>query len=302
MTKDWLDFSVEHISMWLTLVEGPGDSQQAIDRAIGILKNYTLSRPVLGVGLLISQETLVVISYQERTNKELSKWLFAATISSHVSAGMGRIIVSGVLTEEEDLVQQVFYVIQSQFGHDSPELSFCPALNEVTGENGYININRTALKKLRLVLLGKTTDSDVKCWLGETTVTKILQAQKHEPIIRNKWKYVYFTESDLLITTCLSSLMALGMKLKDGFVLAPHRLQPLPHGIDFGDTDIDKTCIIPATGLFEQVNLTAMRFVVILDPSNQCRCLNHQKPGGGKMDLIKLGRTQIWCQKLHTRG
>ena len=213
----------------------------------------------------VPKETLVVVSYKEdSSNKELSKWVLAATISSHAAAGMGRIVVSGVLPEEKDLVEQVFDVIRSQFEPNPPELSFCLALNEVMpvwGNNKYVNINRTALKKLRLVLLGNATEADVQCWLGDTEVVKRSDAKEYEPIIQSKWKYVYFTENDLLVTTRQHSLVALGKKLMDGFVLAPHRLQPLPHENDFYDTDIDKTRMIPATGLFEHVqdiDLTVM--------------------------------------------
>ena len=249
MTKDWLDFSAEHLSMWWKLV---ASSPQSIDKVIGIMTNYTLSRAKPGPGLKVPRETLVVVSYQERSNKELSKWSLAATISSHAAAGMGRIIVSGVLPQEKDLVEKVFDVIRSQFEPNPPELSFCLALNETTGDNGFVNINRTSLKKLRFVLLGKNvTEADVQCWLGDTEVVKTPEAKEYEPIMQSKWNYVYFTESDLLVTTRQYSLIALGQKLMDGFVLAPHRLQPLPHGSDFDDTDIRR--IIPATGFFEHV-------------------------------------------------
>ena len=47
----------------------------------------------------------------------------------------------------------------------------------------------------------------------------------------------------------------MGEALKQGYVLAPHRLQPIPHGSDFNGLEIanDMSRVIPAAGAFEQV-------------------------------------------------
>merc|ERR1711865_295338 len=57
------------------------------------------------------------------------------------------------------------------------------------------------------------------CWLS-------LSAQA-------RWQYVLLTEPDLIVNTRPDALPLLGHALRQGGVLAPHRLQPIPHASDF---------------------------------------------------------------------
>jgi hypothetical protein len=255
MTKDWLDLSVEHMSKWWKIVEG---NVPALNRVIHILRKYTTSRRIVHHdGKDVTQKTLVVIAYSPYDKAQLTKWSLAATIASHISVGMGRIVVSGRLPEEEELVLEAFDIVKKQFQVNSPtELSFCLAMNEATNDAGtHFNIPKSALKKLRHVLLGNaTTEAEgIDCWLGETS-NKIHKATKAN-IVESKWKYIFFTEQDILLATRPSSLVAMGAALDQGYVLAPHRLQPIPHGSDFKGLEVanDTACIIPAAGPFEHV-------------------------------------------------
>ena len=266
MTTDWLDLAVEHMSKWWKLIEHSGP---ALDRVIDILTRYTKSRRIVdGSTSDVPRETLVVIAYAPYAQKKLTRWSLVATISSYISVGMGRIVVSGRLPEDEKLVLEAFDIVEKQFQlNNHTELSFCLAYNEVI-EDGTFAVPRNALKKLRHVLLGNATKDEIQCWLGgETSTISIKEEEddgeddedegaKFEPIVQSKWRYISLTEPDILLTTRPSSLEALGKKLKDGYVLAPHRLQPIPHGSDFKGVDIenDTNCIIPAASPFERVH------------------------------------------------
>ena len=271
MTKDWLDFSVEHMSKWWKILEVEHNGP-ALDRVIDILTKYTTSRRIVDYGEKknVPQETLVVVAYQPYAQTELTKWSLAATMSSYVSVGMGRIVVSGRLPEEEELVLAAFDIVKKQFQPNSlmTELSFCLAFNEATGNaSTHYNVPKAALKKLRHVLLGlgDVSEGDIECWLGgETNITPIKKEaetatvnKKFEPIVQvqSKWKYISLTEPDILLATRPSSLVAMGEALKQGYVLAPHRLQPIPHGSDFKGLGVanDTSLVIPAAGPFEHV-------------------------------------------------
>lgn len=256
MTKDWLDLSVEHMSKWWKQVlwkkgkhNGP-----ALDRVIQILTKYTTSRRIVdpGHGSDVPQQTLVVIAYWPYDQIELTKWSLAATIASHVAVGMGRIVVSGRLPEEEELVQEAFDVVKKQYHlGGTTELSFCLSMNEKNDEGGF-NVPKSSLKKLRHVLLGNAND-DTDCWLGKTST--MLRTAKATQVVESRWKYIFFTEQDILLSTRQSSLFALGEALKQGYVLAPHRLQPIPHGSDFKGLEVvnDSSRIIPAAEPFAHV-------------------------------------------------
>lgn len=260
MTTDWLDLAVEHMSKWWKLIEHNGP---ALDRVVNILTRYTKARRIFDDSTSdVPQETLVVIAYAPYAQTELTKWSLAATLSSYISVGMGRIVVSGRLPEDEKLVLEAFDIVKKQFQlNNQTELSFCLAYNEVI-EDGTFAVPRNALKKLRHVLLGNASKDEIQCWLGgetsTTSIVKNLEEQKDEEDegAKFKWRYISLTEPDILLTARPSSLEALGKKLKDGYVLAPHRLQPIPHGSDFKGLDIenDTDCIIPAASPFERVH------------------------------------------------
>lgn len=255
MTKDWLDFSVEHMSKWWEQVD-VGSEGPALERVIHILKKYALSRRIVDRSYWedVPQETLVVIAYSPYGHTDLSKWSLAATMASHISFGMGRIVVSGRLPEDEVLVVEAFDILKKQFLLNSTaELSFCLSMNEATNDAEVpFNIPRSALKKLRHVLLGRATE-DINCWLGETS-TKLRNGNDTK-VVESRWKYIFFTEPDILLATRPSSLVALGEALEQDYVLAPHRLQPIPHGSDFEGLEVvnDTSRIIPAVEPFEHV-------------------------------------------------
>jgi len=49
----------------------------------------------------------------------------------------------------------------------------------------------------------------------------------------SRWKYVYFSEYDLMLHTRATALPALAERMQAGFAIAAHRFQPLPHKVDY---------------------------------------------------------------------
>ena len=304
MTTDWLDFSVEHMSKWWKALDFPHvHSQQAVNKVINTLTNYVTSRKMMNAQTKVPQETLVVVAYMPSKtsykSEEITKWSLVATLSSFIAVGMGRIVVSGRLPEEEELIVDAFDIVKKQFQLNGPtpttELSFCLAMDEAYNDAGTrFNIPVSALKKLRHVLLGDASEGDIQCWLGGGTTTMSIKKEdavnKLEPIVQSKWKYIALTEPDTLLTIRPSSLEALGKKLKEGYILAPHRLQPIPHGSDFKGLGIekDKYHLIPAAGYFEHVHALS---------SNEMSCCDAGpfKPVFVEKTIHDFG-TQWWMQ------
>ena len=258
MTKDWLDFSVEHMSKWWKVINF-GGGEEAVNRVIGILGNYTSKKSIKTItNGEVSLETLVVIAYQPYDNKMLTKVSLAATLSSLVSVGMGRVVMSGLSSEEEPLVSETFDIVNKQFqSRHQTSFAYCRATNFTKVDHivtGNPNLPKGSLNKLRRVLLGNATADEVGCWLGEDT-SKSEATEEFQPSVQSRYKYIYLTEPDTLFTTRPSSVAALGEKLKEGYVLAPHRLQPLPHGSDFRGLNVanNKHNVVPASGIFEHV-------------------------------------------------
>ena len=133
-------------------------------------------------------------------------------------------------------------------------LNYCVAEDATTSHLQH-NIPKAALKQLRKVFLmeetrnttiATTDEMSLKqeelqkihhCWLGapdeendeddpwwETPLSLSSQA---------RWPYVLLTEPDLIVNTRPDALPLLGRALRQGGVLAPHRLQPIPHASDF---------------------------------------------------------------------
>ncbi|KAL3822321.1 hypothetical protein ACHAXA_002636 [Cyclostephanos tholiformis] len=187
----------------------------------------------------------------------VNMWSLAATLMSLIQTGIGRIVVSSHLREDEDLVHGVFAIVANatsdwNYNDIGPRtmLEFCvtpdAAIKAVDTDpeewDWDTNVPVAMLRQLHRVLVYKTTDVVEKCWLGEGN--------------RGRWEYVYFSEADLVLVTKPDALVGLGRALRAGRLLAPHRLQPLPHASDFGGIDEilhDNIYVIPNRPPFKEV-------------------------------------------------
>ena len=310
MTVDWLDLAVEHMSKWWKVIYNDGNGnrvelEQSSKRVVDIFQKYVKSRQPItsttngesNVGITLDmmevpQSTLAAIAYMPFSStidpKNLTVWSLAATISSLVQFGIGRIVVSGRLIEEKELVVEAFGIVNDHFrdhkqqhkqfdtAHSTEhrvnmphgtmsiqdtQLSFCLSMNEPTGDKwSPYNIPKAMLKKLRRVLMGDATNDEIECWLGggtintpETNSNSKNNGSPIESVAKSRWEYIFLGEPDLLLTTRRSSLAAIGEQLKQGYVLSPHRLQPLPHGSDFPGLLVENNVkhVVPAV---EQVS------------------------------------------------
>jgi hypothetical protein len=186
----------------------------------------------------------------------VSLWSLAATIMSLIQTGIGRVVVSSHLREDEDLVRRVFAIVANAtsdwYFHDNGPrtmLEFCVTSNatikgvDIDKDWDWdTNVPVAMLRQLHRVLAYKTTNVIEKCWLGEGN--------------RGRWEYVYFSEADLVLVTKPDSILGLGRALRAGRLLAPHRLQLLPHASDFGGIDEilhDNQYVIPNRPPFGEV-------------------------------------------------
>lgn len=248
---------------------------------------------------LVTQSTLVAIPYTA-DHANVAIWSLVAMLLSLVQTGMGRVIISLHPThhtsEDVDLVRRVFDIVAnvtSVWSNDEDSNSnnnnkmwttfdICVSSDEAytawEEEDGQweSNVPIAMLRQLTRVLLNKTTPDVTKCWLGENNDDSVHNTRK--------WQYIYFSEPDLILNTRLESLHGIGQALLNGRLLAPHRMQLLPHASDFvdvvGSESIvnDTTRFIPNTPPFDDV--------IVIDtfqqhnhpPNNRRRVSNNNNP------------------------
>jgi hypothetical protein len=102
-----------------------------------------------------------------------------------------------------------------------------------------LNLPKTALQILQQAFEGDLDDERTRQIFG--TITD-----------KSYWKYVYLMEPDTILQTKPYALSHIQSALDDGLVLAPHRLQPIPHQADFVGMKNSKI-FVPATGNFPRV-------------------------------------------------
>lgn len=176
-----------------------------------------------------------------------------ATIASLIRVGIGRIVVTGMDEADEDFAHATFDLIGEQYAaleEDhivTTEFGYAQITNETWYKAEYEDVNRprATLYGLQEALKGNL-DNQMKTdeWLGT---------------LRDKsyWKYVYFTEPDLILQTRIPSLPAIHKALERGRVLMPHRIQPITHESDLIAPDQTKyngaTDLLPATGKLKDI-------------------------------------------------
>ncbi|CAB9503595.1 expressed unknown protein [Seminavis robusta] len=248
MTVDVLDFSVEHLSKWwkfMTFWKTDVAYETLMSRLHTYIvrgKNYPTppQQPMLA-------ETLSMIAFQPYLHKteqvrhyNLTVVSLAATIESIRRAQMGRVVVVGLVDNGQQIAQDAFsylakhvpdmthtqnaHGIITHIGH--LQVAYAPGSKTIAKSKHLAkNIPRTVLFGTRLALeLGNKPKDQlqpneteyVETWLG-----------KGDP---SYWKYLYLTEPDTLLNA--RSIPQLKAQADQGRVLAPHRLQPIPHESD----------------------------------------------------------------------
>ena len=264
MTLDWLDFSVEHMSKWWKVLRVPGGRDPVpYNRTISMFRNYIRNIRV-DENDSTMQKTIAVIAFQQHRTKPdpvkgrmLTISSLAATMASLLQAGFGRVVVVGYQDDDSQVVQETFRYLRSRGKLDAiagsisveatpitmigrMEVGYVRATTEeVTSSNVAINVVKGALTGLQRAFKGELSDERGREWLGSKRDS-------------SHWRYVYLTEPDMLLQTRPRALSELRDALDQGLILAPHRLQPIPHEYDVkGMTD--HTRYLPATGNYSKV-------------------------------------------------
>jgi len=294
MTRDWLDFSVEHLSKWWGVMGALETDNPAIsDRIVRKLEEYvrrSWTEIVVGgseVGTEVTKSTIVVLpflAYQSTDHPPRGDTLtiasLAATLASLLRVGMGRVVVFGHLSDDVHMVQRAFALLRNGAADSNERASQTALPTSQIGpmEVGYIrakdppltfdndlNIPKAALLSLRRSLKGNSNKEERDLWFGGTNGD-------------SRWKYVYLTEPDTILKARPSALLAFGESIGQGRIAVPHRLQPIPHEFDATGAGVDPSRYLPSSGAFGEV--------VVLDTKGDDSCCD----GGGHKPGILLGK------------
>jgi len=282
MSVDWLDFAVEHMSRWIKKLDLINDKHNDVafkritDNQIDYIKAtpektkelISGTKPKEGSKLdvvPVLHPTIAIISFKAAFSDDassveasragkLTATGLGATIASLMRAGFGRIVCTTVDDQDIIALNDTFVLLQEEFASRAVDGETWIATTEL----GYVQIDeglyKTAMKAenrprgslygLQQAFEGKFDSTYTKQWLGSV----------HDP---SYWKYIYFTEPDLLLQTRPVSLPAIHSALERDRVLMPHRLESITHEYDMTNRNgvvYDGTRdFLPAEGAFEDV-------------------------------------------------
>ena len=230
MTRDLLDFCVEHLSKWWKDSGG-----EAVVYARDVLSNYTTrirsqSRPQDEY----MNTTIAVIPYGVKdSSSEATKLLWvnalAATMTALLDHGVARIVVVGYYKTDELLARQVFQILSRneaaawQQSDDNTQFETMVGASEVAFvhtdnvKSLYVseNIPKGALVGLQDALAGRSESP--ASYLGASNTS-------------DRFQYVFLTEADQILNARITPEFFTAME--DGKIIVPHRAQPMPHPDD----------------------------------------------------------------------
>jgi hypothetical protein len=257
MTLDWLDFSVEHLSSWIHATDTLKYNDNNVAFHVILSKFYEYIKSVVIHDSNTSmKDTIAVIAFEPWSSRtkphvatQLSVASLAATIASLIQAGFGRVVVVGYHVQDEEYANESFRLLLSLISSkhngwsntsakslldkiQGTEMAYVrAATEEVISLKTPINIVKGALAGLQNALMSTKRQYE---WLGAARNA-------------SSWKYVYLTEADSILQTKPSSLPYLKQALDQGMILAPHRLQALPHEYDLAGMNKNRNKMVPAT-------------------------------------------------------
>lgn len=223
-----------------------GDDAIPFNKAVTSFQAYTRSAKMDVHELSPLRETLAIIAFQPYNDwktknhpraRPLTVSSLAATMASLLNVGLGRVVVAGMNKEDGEIVQETFRYLKETLEDQQQR----QAVNETLPvtkigpmQVGYVRV-RTEEAKTKFIdanipagalyVLQHAFKGD----LGETRTRDVFGTTTD----KSYWKYVYLTEPDIILQTKPWVLPQLKNALDQGLVLAPHRLQPLPHESDF---------------------------------------------------------------------
>jgi len=227
MTKDLLDFSVEHLSKWWK--DTGHDSLPYLETKLTSYTGRIRSQPPQDN---VFNSTLAVIPYgvtDDADNYTRQFWTAAlfGTMTSILTHQVARIVVVGHYEADETLARQVFEQLSGlEVPPTSPSMrsfeiligsSQVAFVHTDNVNSTYIrqNVPKGALVDLQDALAGKSDEPNP--FLGASNTAE-------------RFKYVFMTEADQLLTARVSSDFFTAMD--NGSIIIPHRLQAMPHPQD----------------------------------------------------------------------
>ena len=244
-TRDWLDLSVTHLSKYWKHFHRQHHQPDriALDQIARNFETYleqTQQQPLVILPGSPAPDTLAVIPYlapsKDAPDALLSGLALQATIASLWQNGIGRcvVVVGGGSdpVEEEKLVREViFQSLQEHVHVRFMQLQVVRVL-EITDEER-LNMPQVALSHLKQAMQGELSPDETQTWLGDA-VSISNNDDDHHSSINHPWKFVYFTEPDILLHARPTALPAMRQGMQErAYTLSGHRFQPIPHQINF---------------------------------------------------------------------
>jgi hypothetical protein len=259
LTHDWLDFMVEHLSQYVKRMMAFPAKDGVTQQLTTILTQYIQrTEPYDLFPDAAAPVTLAVVPVRVTSGiaeeNDLLALELAATLISLWKVGMGRAIVVGISEYEQVLANQSFALVRDQMA------SFGRAMELHSIEYDGVSLEGKRIVA-KLAALGLQTafrqydqqiePDHVQAWLGSNP---------------QRWKYVYFSEPDLVLNMRYDAISAISENLREGNLMAAHRTEAVPHERDFPLVDPQTVVgrVLPNQGVFA--------FVHDLDPKDAACC------------------------------
>jgi hypothetical protein len=322
LTFDWLDFCVEHLSRYFKMInynkfnhvfaklvdlhksymtselgeDASGrfdvqDTGTAMRETIALFPLYIPSEPVLLTGISrpeYNTSLLYTIPAGAARRNALDMYSMAATLLSLWRVGVGRVVVAGNMAcgEDDTDVNSVYHEALDLFlssipssGRDAMEINYVCAVDdfdrqEAKNTSKSLLMPRLVIDKLQRAFRGNLTTTQNHAWLGDDS---------------NRWKYVYFSEPDLILHTRPHAVRELGVQLEQGKLIAAHRFQPISHAVDFPNYPRSQD-LIPA-----DADDPATTAFINLDPSAGDSCCDAGNYWPGRTEHKKCSYMWLYC-------
>ena len=128
LTRDWLDFSVEHLSKWWKMGEQPATYAFAVGKLQSYIQRTLMATTDNGVHDTTMESTLALIPYGVSDKTEdigQQMWMIslAATIASLIQHGVARVLVVGYYDADAKQAREAFeYLLDHDYhGADADE-------------------------------------------------------------------------------------------------------------------------------------------------------------------------------------
>lgn len=300
LTRDWLDFSVEHIPRAFQVVDhGDGQSfpqkKTILTRFIDQIETQwdgchdTVTASTIAIIPIDAEAGDVGFPLQKlfadrpkfRTaTSALKLYSLAASLLSLWKIGIARVVVVGSTEDMPAIVRGAFSVVQkSVVGSDQMTLTYQQGSSHpVYGEDGSPLMVQHAIGLLQQAMRSEMDHNKAIQWLGNNP---------------SQWKFVYFTEPDSILHTRKSALGPIGKRLQQGQVITAHRLEPIPQKqIDIQDHQIHANFVVPSA------ENTLGRVLYDLD-SDIAACCDGGNRWPGHTDFTHCGTRYACNVRLH---